>query len=289
MTMLAILIVPVLFWFRYLIPRPTALQRLRGPSSPSVSLGHELELRAHLLLATSKNPGKKPTGTLSVSGDALLQNEILQQFRDVVQETARQTIRNVARDNYSKDIVALWASAGLDENLMDEDEILSQLVYSLPSNLSKKYAHRHLPGQLLSGERIPWSLLSWTLYELSGRPDQQARVREEIQRGNVKYDSTPLLNASINESPPSTSSCAYIFVLRSRGHTIPLSDTVRTRVGEAWNEIPAEKGQMVMVSAYAYSRLTAIWGYNADDWLPERFLNVSKVKDSFSVGLHANF
>ncbi|KAK0485447.1 hypothetical protein EDD18DRAFT_1361138 [Armillaria luteobubalina] len=55
-------------------------------------------------------------------------NEILQQFRDVVQETARQTIKNVARDKYSKDIVALWASAGLDENLMDEDEILSQLV-----------------------------------------------------------------------------------------------------------------------------------------------------------------
>ncbi|KAK0485446.1 hypothetical protein EDD18DRAFT_703392 [Armillaria luteobubalina] len=57
---------------------------------------------------------------------------------------------------------------------------------------------------------------------------------------------------------------------------------------------------MVMVSAYAYSRyvtiivsyklaydyrcmLTAIWGYNADDWLPERFLNVPKTEFQYRV------
>ncbi len=72
------------------------------------------------------------------------ENEILRQFRDVAQETARQTIKNVARDNHSKDIVTLLGrclrliifllkrlplAKASDERLMDEDEILSQLAY----------------------------------------------------------------------------------------------------------------------------------------------------------------
>ncbi len=40
--------------------------------------------------------------------------------------------------------------------------------------------------------------MAWTLYELSRRPDYQARVREEIRSQPADYDSTPLLNAAIN-------------------------------------------------------------------------------------------
>ncbi|KAK0183631.1 cytochrome P450 [Armillaria mellea] len=54
------------------------------------------------------------------------------------------------------------------------------------------------------------------------------------------------------------------------------------------NKIPVEKGQMVMISAFTYNRLTTIWGDNVDEWVPERFSNLQKVKGSFSVGLHAN-
>ncbi len=40
--------------------------------------------------------------------------------------------------------------------------------------------------------------MAWTLYELSRRPDYQARVREELRNGPADYESTPLLNAAIN-------------------------------------------------------------------------------------------
>ncbi|KAK0219359.1 cytochrome P450 [Armillaria nabsnona] len=180
------------------------------------------------------------------------ENGILLRFRDVAQETGRQTIKNVARDNHSKDVVTLL-------------------------------------GHSLSGERKPYgALLSWTLYELSRRPNYQARVREEIRQGTVDYDSTPLLNAAINESLRLHTIVHTFSRYAAEDDTIRLSEPVRTRTGETWNEIPVEKGQMVMISAYTYNQLTTIWGDNADDWVLERFLNVPKVKGSFSVGLHAN-
>ncbi|KAK0219088.1 cytochrome P450 [Armillaria fumosa] len=179
------------------------------------------------------------------------ENEILQQFRDVAQETARQTIRNVARYNYSKDIVTLLAKAS-DKNLMDEDEILSKLA-------------------------------TFTL----GGEDTVGSSLEEIRRGSVDYNSTPSLNAAVNESFR-LHPVVHTFLRYAAGdNTIPLSETVRTRTGETWNEISVEKGQMMMISAYTYNRLTAILGDNADDWLSERFLDVPKVKGSFSVGQYA--
>ncbi|KAK0184869.1 cytochrome P450 [Armillaria mellea] len=198
------------------------------------------------------------------------ENEILQQFKGVAQETARQTIKNVARDSHSKDIVTLLAKAS-DENLMDSDEILSQLATFT-----------------LGGEDTAGALLSWTLYELSRRPDYQDRVREEIRQGTVDYDSTPLLNAAINESLRLHPIVHTFSRYAAEDDTIPSSEPVRTRTGEMWNEIPVEKGQMVMISAFTYNQLATIWGDNADEWVPERFSNLQKVKGSFSVGLHAN-
>ncbi|KAK0451235.1 cytochrome P450 [Desarmillaria tabescens] len=196
------------------------------------------------------------------------ESEILRTFRRVAKETARQTIKNVARDN-SRDIVTLLAKAS-DEKFMDEDEILSQLATFT-----------------LGGEDTTAATIAWTLYELSKRPDYQARVREELQKGPAEYESTPLLNAAINETLR-LHPIVYTFSrYAAEDDAIPLSEPVRTRTGETWNEIPVEKGQMVMISAYTYNRLSSVWGDNADNWVPERFFHLEG-KNRISVGLHAN-
>ncbi|PBK68292.1 cytochrome P450 [Armillaria solidipes] len=196
------------------------------------------------------------------------ESEVLRKFKSVAKATARQTIKNVVRDN-SRDIVTLLAGA-FDENLMDEDEILSQLATFT-----------------LGGEDTTAAAIAWTLYELSRRPDYQARVREELRRGPADYDSTPLLNAAVNETLR-LHPIVYTFLrYAAEDDTIPFSEPVRTRTGETWNEVPVEKGQMVMVSAYTYNRLPSIWGDNADDWVPERFVDMEG-KTRILVGLHAN-
>lgn len=129
--------------------------------------------------------------------------------------------------------------------------------------------------------------MAWTLYELSRRPDYQARVREELRKGPADYESTPLLNAAINESLR-LHPIVYTFSrYAAEDDTIPLSESIQTRNGETWNDIPVEKGQMVMISVYTYNRLPSVWGDSPDDWIPERFL-AEEAKDRMSVGLHAN-
>ncbi|KAK0451236.1 cytochrome P450 [Desarmillaria tabescens] len=198
------------------------------------------------------------------------QIKLLRKFRSIAKKTARQALTNIPRDA-SRDIVNLLAIAS-DDMLLEEDEVLSQLA-----------------NFTLAGEDTTAAAIAWTLYELSRRPDYQARIREEIQKGSqpVDYDSTPLLNAAINESLRLHPILHTMLRYTKDDDVIPLNEPVRILTGEVWSEIPVRKGQMVMVSAYMYNRLSSVWGNNPDEWEPERFLRAEE-KDRISVGLHAN-
>ncbi|KAK0219095.1 cytochrome P450 [Armillaria fumosa] len=196
------------------------------------------------------------------------EGKIIEKYRSVSKETAEQSVKNVSGSD-SKDITSLLAHAS-EKNLLDEDEVLSQLATFT-----------------LGGEDTTAAIIAWTLYELSRRPDYQARVREELGKGPADFESTPLLNAAINESLR-LHPIVYTFSrYAAEDDTIPSSEPIQTRTEETWNSIPVEKGQMIMISAYTYNRLPSLWGDNPDDWIPERFL-ASEVKDRMSVGLHAN-
>ncbi|PBK87717.1 cytochrome P450 [Armillaria gallica] len=194
-----------------------------------------------------------------------LESKIFQQFNAIATKTARNTIKNALRDG-SKDLVNLLAIAS-DKDLLDEDEILSQLGTFT-----------------LAAEDTVASAISWTLYELGRCPEYQARVREEINR-LADYEAMPLLNAAINETLRLRPLMFTFSRYAAEDDVIPLSEPITTRVGETWKEISVEKGQMVMISAYIYNRLPSVWGKDPDDWNPERFL---QERNGVSVGLHAN-
>ncbi|KAK0480441.1 cytochrome P450, partial [Armillaria luteobubalina] len=194
-----------------------------------------------------------PKGLLSIIDKApSRQIQILHQFRNIAKKTAHQVLTNIPQDT-SKDIVNLLAIAS-DEMLMDEDEVLSQLA-----------------NFTLAGEDTTAAAMAWTLYELSRRPDYQARVREEIRSQPVDFDSTLLLNAAINESLRLHPIMYSITRYTVDDDIIPLNEAIRTRRGEMWNEVPVGKG------------LPSVWGDNPDEWQPERFLRPEE-KDRISVG-----
>ncbi|KAK0442253.1 cytochrome P450 [Desarmillaria tabescens] len=158
-----------------------------------------------------------------------------------------------------KDIVDLLARAR-SAGKMQDDEIEAQLMTFV------------IAGHETSGNSI-----AWLLYELAMHPEHQSIIRAELkQSGSNDYDSMPFLNAAIKEAlrlhPLSHS------MLRTAPHNdvLPLS-------GGKTLAIP--KGQTFICSAYLYNRLPSLWGDDAEEWNPGRFLDKTL---PVSLGVYAN-
>ncbi|KAK0460548.1 cytochrome P450 [Desarmillaria tabescens] len=181
-------------------------------------------------------------------------------------------------DLSEKDIVSLLAKSHLsddEKDKMTDDEILSQLATFI-----------------FAGHETTASTLAWFLYELSSHPEHQARIREEIEacQGQISslanYDSMSFLNAAIKEVLRLHPTIHSLVRMPSRDEVLPLAEPIRTQDGRTLNEVPVSKGQTVIASLYVYNRMPSIWGKDAGQWNPERFLDNDKKQGP--LGVYAN-
>jgi cytochrome P450 len=73
----------------------------------------------------------------------------------------------------------------------------------------------------------------------------------------------------------------------ARDDVIPLANPLRIKSGQLISEIPVSKGQNFMISVCGYNRLASVWGEDAEEWHPERFLGRSTARQT-SVGVLDN-
>jgi len=73
----------------------------------------------------------------------------------------------------------------------------------------------------------------------------------------------------------------------TRDDVIPLASPIVTKCGEQVSSIQVRKGTPVDVAVSVYNRLPEIWGTDANEFKPERFLNIDKSNRS-NIGLFAN-
>ena len=89
---------------------------------------------------------------------------------------------------------------------------------------------------------------------------------------------------------------------------IPLATPITTTTGELINEIPIKKGQHLYLAIYTYNRyafrlmceapstnhivspcsLKSVWGEDADEWNPGRFLGNGTRDKEYTMGMFAN-
>ncbi|EIW55291.1 cytochrome P450 [Trametes versicolor FP-101664 SS1] len=139
-------------------------------------------------------------------------------------------------------------------------------------------------------------VMAQVLQLLSEHPDAQAKVRREILEagdGYIPYEklhSLPYLDAICKETlrmyPPTP------IVLREafRDTTLPLSQPMRGSDGSMLSHIPIPKGTNMLVGVRACNRNKALWGEDAEEWKPERWLAPlpKAVEDASIPGVYSN-
>ncbi|ESK94372.1 cytochrome p450 [Moniliophthora roreri MCA 2997] len=169
-----------------------------------------------------------------------------------------------------------------------ENDVLGVISRSLHSStpekaLDSEEALAQMSTIILAGNDTSSTMLTWLLYELSRHPEDQKRLLQEIKdtrrkTGNIEYltandyEQMPFLNAVIKEAMRLHPIAHTLIRQADVDDIIPLQYPVVSVYGEMLSEIPVVKEQRIMVSISAYNRLKEVWGEDADEWNPSRFL-----------------
>ncbi|TFK51329.1 cytochrome P450 [Heliocybe sulcata] len=141
------------------------------------------------------------------------------------------------------------------------------------------------------------SALSKILYLLATHPEAQDKLRHEVRQvhaaGEFTYDTLekmPYLEAICRETlrlhPPVT----MLNRRATQDTVLPLSMPVRGQDGTLVTEIPVPKGTRLFVSILSLNRNKALWGADAYEWKPERWLAPlpAEITDSKTPGVYSN-
>ncbi|KAJ3994670.1 cytochrome P450 [Lentinula boryana] len=194
----------------------------------------------------------------------------------------KQTTENDVQDHDNKDVLSVLVRANQEEDprkAMSEDEVLSQMATII-----------------LAGHETTASTMTWILYALTKSPNDQGRIYQEIREmreltGNQEptpqdLDSMSFFNAVIKEALRLYPIVPNITREAQSDDVIPLEFPVTTVSGDEVFQIPVSKGQRVMLCLGMYNRLVQVWGDDADQWNPERFIKPSK--KNTTLGVYAN-
>jgi cytochrome P450 len=183
---------------------------------------------------------------------------------DLLIRSRREKDANISGRDEEKSIIGLLIkSEGQDAELhMSKEEVVSQMKVLL-----------------IAGYETISISLTWALIELSRHPDIQTRLREELLALDVDptYDqfkaSLPYLDAVVHEILRLHPPVGEFIRLAAADDVIPLSEPVRTVSGEMTDSISIAKGTLITIPGAAINRSSAIWGSNAKEFKPDRWLS----------------
>ncbi|KAK0438908.1 cytochrome P450 [Armillaria borealis] len=253
----------------------------------------ELEIAMkHLFTASQSNPSA--VELLVVALIRMLPNSVLQILKLLPTREIRQlaSVGEIARKTAREILAAHGVQDGTDKDIVD---ILTRVRHT--GQMRDDEIELQFITFLLAGHETTATNLSWLLYELAAHPEHQSIIREEVKHSyHDDYDSLPFLNAVIKES------LRLHPIVHTPTRTAP-HDDVLPLTGSKTLAIP--KGQTLFCSAYLYNRyvcpmsliplrcefismissLPSIWGADAEEWNPARFLDKSI---PISLGVYAN-
>jgi len=138
----------------------------------------------------------------------------------------------------------------------------------------------HIAALVLVGHETTSTALNFTLYNLAHNKPVQDRLREELtsfSNAQPTYDDflnrLPILDAVTKEAMRFHPAVSHTERVAMHDDVLPLRNPVRDpATGDTVNRVVIKKGQTIHVSQMAVNRSKTIWGPDADQFKPERWL-----------------
>jgi cytochrome P450 len=196
-------------------------------------------------------------------------NRQIQESGDVIRNVARQMIRQKKakmQDSKSEtgvDIISVALSSGT----FDEENLVDQSMTFLGA-----------------GHETTATALQWAVYALCKNPSVQSRLRDEV-RANLPSldDQTPITAAAVDNLPYLNAVCNEVLRFYP---SVPI--TIRRAVRDttlAGKHIP--KDTLLFLSPQIINRMEALWGADANEFNPDRFMGPGKANTGGAVSNYA--
>jgi len=205
----------------------------------------------------------------------------------VARELIEQKRQEMAVGQSEKDIMSLMVKANDSQDAhskLHDDEIIAQVRTFM-----------------LAGHETVAGTLNYALWELAKWPEIQHRLREEVTktyeatraRGNEDFtgediDNMTFTNAVVKEVLRLHSVVVEIDRVAREDHVLPLTRPMVGRSGKVHQSLPVPKGTIVYVSCWGYNLNPDVWGPDAMEFRPERWLGSSTEKFETPLGMYGN-
>ncbi|PAV21767.1 cytochrome P450 [Pyrrhoderma noxium] len=193
---------------------------------------------------------------------------------------------------------ATFEKGGNETEDLGKDIINILLKENLRARITEDEVVGHTNSFLVAAVDTTSNALSRMFWVLAENPDVQSKLRDEIvttrkERGNFDYDTLqalPYLDAVCRETlrvyPPVSS------VIREalKDTVIPLQFPIRSRDGSSEiDEVFVPKGTEIYISILAANRSKRIWGEDAEEWKPSRWLEAlpKSISDAHVPGVYS--
>lgn len=184
----------------------------------------------------------------------LARNDVIKNASDTIKRTCFELIQQkklaMAKDTAEKDIL----SVALDSGGFSDEELVNQMMTFLAA-----------------GHETTASALTWAVYMLCRHPDIETRLQEEVQE---RLGTDDVGEMAI--TPDLIDNCSYLQAFCQEVFRLypPVSVTVREAVVDTMIAgVPISKGTTIILAPWAINTSTALWGDDAQEFRPERWMD----------------
>jgi fatty acid omega-hydroxylase len=164
-------------------------------------------------------------------------------------------------------------------NTASKKDIVSLFLDNVSSNTNSSesfdpvYLRDIVVNFLIAGRDTTAQALSWFFYCLSQNPDVATKIRDEIS------SKLPDLMSGHIQTPSMEQTNELVYLEATLRETLRLYPSVPANVKQANKDVVLsdgtfiKKGQAVIISSYLLARMTHVWGPDAKEFKPERWID----------------